>query len=95
MLAVGIPNYRLPQDLLAAEIDIIKALGVEIKLNTAIGKDISISDLQRDYDALFVGVGAHQGSKLGVDGEALDGNIQGIDFLRRVNLGHTYPTPHS
>ncbi|MEA3333527.1 MAG: NAD(P)-binding protein, partial [Pseudomonadota bacterium] len=87
MLAVGIPNYRLPQDLLAAEIDIIKSLGVEIKLNTVIGKDISISDLQRDYDALFVGVGSHQGSKLGVDGEALDGNIQGIDFLRRVNLG--------
>jgi len=87
MLAVGIPDYRLPQDLLAAEIDIIKALGVEIKLNTAIGKDVSISDLQRDYDALFVGVGAHQGSKLGVDGEELDGNIQGIDFLRRVNLG--------
>ncbi len=87
MLAVGIPDYRLPQDLLAAEIDVIKALGVEIRLNTVVGKDVSVSDLQRDYDALFVGVGAHQGSKLGIDGENLDGNIQGIDFLRRVNLG--------
>ncbi len=87
MLAVGIPDYRLPQDLLAAEIEVIKSIGVEIKLNTKVGEDVAVADLQRDFDALFIGVGAHLGSSLGIDGEELEGNIQGVDFLRRVNLG--------
>ncbi len=87
MLAVGIPDYRLPQDLLAAEIEVIKAVGVEIKLNCKVGKDVAVADLKRDFDALFIGVGAHLGSSLGIDGEELEGNIQGVDFLRRVNLG--------
>ena len=87
MLAVGIPDYRLPPDLLAAEIDVIKAIGVEIQLNTQVGKDVKIADLRRDFDALFIGVGAHKGAGLGIEGEDLQGNIQGVDFLRRVNLG--------
>ena len=87
MLAVGIPDYRLPRDLLAAEIEVIKALGVEIRCNTRVGKDISLAELKKNYDALFIGVGAHVGNQLGIEGEELAGNIQGIDYLRRVNLG--------
>ncbi len=87
MLAVGIPDYRLPKDLLAAEIEVIKALGVEIRCNTRVGKDVSLAELKKKYDALFIGVGAHVGNRLGIPGEDLEGNIQGIDYLRRISLG--------
>ena len=87
MLAVGIPEYRLPKKLLNAEIKIIEDLGVEIKLNTRIGEDITIDVLKEEFDAIFVGVGSHVSSKLNVPGEELEGVVHGIDFLRRVNLG--------
>ena len=87
MLAVGIPDYRLPRDLLEAEIEVIRQLGVEIRCNTKIGRDITLAQLKKDYDALFIGVGAHLGNQLGIPGEELKGVIQGIDFLRQVNLG--------
>ncbi len=87
MLAVGIPDYRLPKELLAAEIEVIKALGVEIRCNTRVGKDITLARLKKDYDALFIGIGAHVGNRLGIEGEELEGVVQGIDYLRRVNLG--------
>jgi NADPH-dependent glutamate synthase beta subunit-like oxidoreductase len=88
MLAVGIPEYRLPKAVLQKEIDVVRALGVEIKLNTTIGKNLTIDDLFRqDFKAVFIGVGAHQSQKLMVPGEDTKGVVQGIDFLRNLNLG--------
>ncbi|MDD5475181.1 MAG: FAD-dependent oxidoreductase, partial [Syntrophales bacterium] len=88
MLTVGIPEYRLPKDVLNAEIGTIQEMGVEIRLNTKVGRDISFDELKRDYDAVFIGAGAHISSKLKVPGEdEFEGVVHGIDFLRRVALG--------
>jgi heterodisulfide reductase subunit A len=90
MLAVGIPGYRLPREVLEQEIDDIKALGVEIQLNTPIGRDggPNLDDLRQHYDAVLLAVGAHRSRKLGVLGEELEGVIHSTDFLRRLNLVH-------
>ncbi|NQU28559.1 MAG: NADH-quinone oxidoreductase subunit NuoF, partial [Candidatus Marinimicrobia bacterium] len=88
MMWVGIPEYRLPRNVLQAEIQAIVALGVEIKTNVKIGKDITISELKAEYDAIFVAVGAHKGRKLGIHGEdQYEGFIDSVDFLREINLG--------
>jgi heterodisulfide reductase subunit A-like polyferredoxin len=88
MMAVGIPSYRLPKDVLNAEIDFIKSAGVEIKTNTPIGKSLSLKDLKaQGYEATFIAVGAHKNNKLGVDGEDLKGVIPGVEFLRDAALG--------
>ncbi|HEX74600.1 MAG TPA: FAD-dependent oxidoreductase [Dehalococcoidia bacterium] len=88
MLAVGIPNYRLPKEMLKTEIDTIQKLGVEIKLNTAIGKDVTIDDLQgQGYKAIFIAVGAHKSKQLNIPGEDSEGVIHGTDLLRELNLG--------
>jgi NADH-quinone oxidoreductase subunit F len=87
MLAVGIPEYRLPRDILDYEIGVIKKAGVEIKTNTTVGQDISFEDLRKDYDAVFITTGAHAGLKLHIEGEELNGVIDAVDFLRKVSLG--------
>jgi NADPH-dependent glutamate synthase beta subunit-like oxidoreductase/Pyruvate/2-oxoacid:ferredoxin oxidoreductase delta subunit len=89
MMAVGIPAYRLPRDILQSEIETIQDLGVEIRTSIAIGPngDLSLDDLRRDYDAVFVAVGAHGSRRLNIAGEDLSGVIHGVDFLREVNLG--------
>lgn len=86
-LSVGIPEYRLPKDVLNAEIDIIREMGVKIILNTKVGKDISFDEIRKNFDAVFIGVGSHVSSKLDVPGEDLQGVYHGIDYLKRVNLG--------
>jgi heterodisulfide reductase subunit A-like polyferredoxin len=87
MLRVGIPQYRLPREVVKAEIDNILRLGVELKLNTALGKDFTLDDLfEQGYKAVFLGVGCHKGRPLGIPGEDLDGVMQGVEFLRRHNL---------
>ena len=94
MLAVGIPEYRLPKRVLEAEIETIKALGVDIRLNTRIGKDISLEDLKKQgFKAIFIAIGAHLGQKLGAPGEDLEGVVNAIDFLREVNLGQRTGVP--
>jgi NADPH-dependent glutamate synthase beta subunit-like oxidoreductase len=87
MLRYGIPAYRLPYDILDAEIGRILDMGVELKLNTMIGKDVPYSDLQKEYKAVFVGLGAHKGLKLRVEGEEAENVFTGTDFLHRVNEG--------
>jgi NADH-quinone oxidoreductase subunit F len=87
MLAVAIPEYRLPKSLLASEIDNLKKLGIEIKLNTEIGKNIRLEDLRKNYNAVFIAAGAHKGLKLGIPGEESKGVIDAVDLLREVNLG--------
>ena len=89
MMVVGIPEYRLPRNIIQAEVDAIAALGVEIKTNTRFGRDITLDDLkQQGYEAIFMAIGAHKGKKLGIYGEdKYQGFIDSIDFLREVNFG--------
>jgi heterodisulfide reductase subunit A-like polyferredoxin len=87
MLQVGIPEYRLPKEVVRQEIEYITKLGVEIKTGVEVGKHISLGELRKEFNAIFIGVGAHQGMELRVPGEDLPGVVQGIEFLRNVNLG--------
>ncbi|MDY6893581.1 MAG: NAD(P)-binding protein [Chloroflexota bacterium] len=88
MMAVGIPSYRLPKDVLNAEIDFIKAAGVEIKTNTPIGTSLTLKDLaDQGYEATFLAVGAHRNNPLEIEGEDLEGMVSGVGFLRDVSLG--------
>ncbi len=92
MLAVGIPEFRLPQKILQADIDYIKNLGVEIKTGVEFGKDITLDQLQNDgYNAIFLGTGAHSSRKMNISGEDLGGVISGIDLLRNVALKEPVP----
>ncbi|UCF58155.1 MAG: FAD-dependent oxidoreductase, partial [Deltaproteobacteria bacterium] len=89
MMAVGIPEYRLPRDILAAEIQVIQDMGVEIKTGVSFGEDISLRSLKEDgYKALFLATGLHLSRKLNVEGEDLPGVLDGIEFLRDVALGN-------
>jgi NADH-quinone oxidoreductase subunit F len=87
MLATGIPDYRLPKEILYYDIDAIRMLGVEIKTNTTVGKDVQLSDLRDQYDAVFIATGAHRGLKLNIEGEDSPQVLDAVDFLRAVNLG--------
>ncbi len=87
MLSWGIPEYRLPKDTLYSEIDAIKNMGVTIKTNTPIGKDLTIKDLQdQGYKAIFIATGAPVNLNLGIKGEDLDGVIDPIEFLKKYNI---------
>lgn len=87
MLRHGIPAFRLPKSVLQAEIDRIVALGVELRLNIAVGRDVSVDELRERHDLLFLGIGAGSAVRLGVPGEDGPGVIGGIDFLNAVNRG--------
>lgn len=87
MLAVGVPAYRLPRDLIQKEVEVIEALGVEIKCGIQIGKDISFADLRKDHAAVIVAVGAKSSRGIGLKGEDGPGVIGGVDLLRAVSLG--------
>jgi len=89
MLRYGIPNYRLPRDILDAEIAAILNLGIEIKYNTRVGDEISFDDLQKEYKAIYVAIGAHEGMKLGVPSEDVPNVFTGAEFLNKVNTGET------
>jgi len=87
MLRYGIPKYRLPKNVLDKEIQRIVDLGVEIKCNVAIGRDISYETIRNEYDAVFVGIGAHKGKSLGLPGEDAPNVFTGTEFLNRINSG--------
>lgn len=89
MLRFGIPEYRLPKAVLDKEIKLIADMGVTLKNNINIGKDISFDQIKNDFDATLVAIGAWNSSKMRVSGEDLDGVWGGIDFLREVALGNT------
>ena len=89
MLAVGIPDYRLPRDILEKEIGGVTALGVEIKYNMSVGRDITIEDIfSQGYKAIFIAVGAHKSLEMRVSGEDAKGVVAGVTFLRDLNLGN-------
>lgn len=85
MMRVGIPEYRLPRDILGREIEEIKKAGVEIRTNTRVDSLDALS--QQGYSAIFLGLGAHGAMKLGIEGEDVPGVLDGVTFLRKANLG--------
>ena len=88
MLAVGIPDFRLPPGVLEYDINFIRQHNVEIRTNQALGRDFTIEDLfQQGYKAVFLALGAHGNPRLNIPGEDAKGVLPGVDFLRRVNLG--------
>jgi len=87
MLFTGVPDYRLPEDLIRAEIAVIEALGVEVRCNTEIGKDVSFDDLRRDFAAVIIACGAKRSRPLPIPGVDAIGVMGGVDFLRDVALG--------
>ena len=89
MLTAGIPEYRLPKDMVRREIEDIEKSGVEIRLNNPVGKDgLTLDSLwQKGYKAIFIATGAHKSLKLNVSGEEMEGVYPGTTFLRNINLG--------
>ncbi|MEX1376197.1 MAG: FAD-dependent oxidoreductase [Eubacteriales bacterium] len=88
MLTFGIPAFRLEKDVVNAEIDVLRELGVEFKTGIEVGKDVTIKELRKQgYEAFYIAIGAQGGRSLGIEGEDAEGVLSGIDFVRRVNLG--------
>src|ERR1035437_4666213 len=87
MMAIGIPEYRLPRTVLREEIERIVGLGVELRLDTAMGRDFTLADLEAGYQAVFLATGASRSRKLGVPGDGLPGVVPATLFLKQVNLG--------
>ena len=85
MLAVGIPDYRLPKDILDNEVLRIQRMGVEVELGAAVGKDVSFDSLKAEYDRVLIAVGAHGDSPLDIPGAELA--VSGVEFLRNASLG--------
>lgn len=91
MLRYGIPSYKLEKDLLAAEIDVIRELGVEIRCGVEIGKDITIEELrEQGYKGFYVAIGCQRGRKLGITGENAKGTYAAVDFLREAGAKESF-----
>ncbi len=89
MLVLGVPEYRLPREIIRAEIEAIQSLGVEIRLNQKLGRDFLLADLkQQGFESIFLGIGAHKSRELSIEGVQLDGVLRAIEFLLNVNLGY-------
>lgn len=86
MLTVGVPAYRLPRELIANEVAVMQALGVEIRCSVEVGRDISFAELREDFGAVIIAVGAKSSRALGIAGENGPGVIGGVDLLRAVSL---------
>ena len=84
---IAIPEYRLPKKIVDQELRDVKDLGVNIRLNTRVGKDIAFDTLRKEYDACFIATGAHSPMSLGIPGEKVAGVLTGIQFLRSVTFG--------
>ncbi len=88
MLSLGVPEYRLPRDLIQAEIKLIEDLGVEIRCNTAVGKDISLNELKQQFEAVVLAVGAKKSRMLDLPGGDASQVLGGVEFLRDIALGN-------
>jgi len=89
MLVTGIPSYRLPREIVEAEIQLIRDMGVLMKTGVEVGKDITVSQLRKEgFKAFFIAIGAQECIRLGIEGEDLEGVYSGLDYLRQVNLGN-------
>ncbi len=88
MLTMGIPSFRLERDVINAEIDVLKQMGVEFKCGVEVGKDVTLDELRaQGYKGFYMAIGAQKSAPIGVPGEELSGVYGGVDFLRSVNLG--------
>ena len=90
MLRYGIPSYRLPRERLDDEIKHILSTGIEVKTNISIGKDLPISKIQKQYDAIYIAIGAHIDKKIGIEGEDSNNVISAVEMLRAIGDGN-YP----
>ena len=94
MAAVGIPDYRLPRNILQSEVQQIQKMGVSINYGRTIGKDLPLSQLENEFDAVFIGIGAQQSARMWIEGEDQDysGVIPGLAYLDKINAGQVpYP----
>lgn len=90
MLTKGIPSFRLEKDIVNAEIEVLKAMGVEFRCGVEVGKDVTIPELRKQgYKAFYLAIGLQKAIRLNIEGEELEGVLGGIDFLRSVNSGKT------
>lgn len=87
MLRYGIPDYRLPVDRLDADINFILSTGITVHTNTAIGRDIPFTEIENQYDAVYIAIGAHNDKKLGIDGESSPGVYSAVQLLRDIGEG--------
>jgi formate dehydrogenase beta subunit len=94
MLRWGIPAYRLPTEVLDGEIGDLLSLGIELKTETAVGRDVSVEELRADYDAVLVAPGAQLARRIPVEGSDLEGVLWGMDFLRDVRRGAELELPN-
>ena len=91
MLRYGIPSYKLEKDLLAAEIDVIRQLGVEIRCGVEVGKDVTIEDLrEQGYKGFYAAIGCQRGRKPGISGENAEGAYAAVDFLREASAKESF-----
>lgn len=87
MLTLGIPSFRLEKDVVSAEIDVLREMGVEFRCGVEVGRDITLDELRaQGYKGFFLGIGAQKSTPLGIPGEALHGVFGGVEFMRAVNL---------
>ena len=92
MLRYGIPSYKLEKDLLAAEINVIRQLGVEIRCGVEVGKDVTIEDLrEQGYKGFYAAIGCQRGRKPGISGENAEGAYTAVDFLRKAGGSESFP----
>ena len=88
MLRYGIPSYKLGKDVIKAEIDVMKEMGVEVKCGVEVGKDISLNELRKQgYKAFYIAIGCSAGRRPGVPGDDADGTFTAIDYLHEANCG--------
>lgn len=90
MLTLGIPSYRLEKDVIDAEIDVLREMGVKFETGVEVGKDVTLQELRdKGYKAFYIAIGAQSGRKLNLENEDAKGVVSGVDFLRTINLGNT------
>lgn len=95
MLVLGVPEYRLPREIIQAEIAAIESLGVEVRLNSRLGRDFTLSSLkEQGYESVFLGIGAHKSRELAIEGVQYDGVLRAIEFLLNINLGFRVSLGH-
>ena len=87
MLRYGIPDYRLPQEVLDRDIDYILSAGIAVHTGVSIGKDLTMADIQRSFDAVYIAIGAHNDKKLGLEGETSKNVVSAVELLRGIGEG--------
>ena len=87
MLRYGIPSYRFPRELLDAEIASILSLGIKVHTEVEVGNDISFQELKKQYDCLYISIGAHTDKRTGIPGEDSQGVISAVELLRQIGDG--------